>query len=194
VNNVLLIAQIAASFATAAALGVAVLQWRAAHAQMRTMQEQLEQARERAAQDRALQWAAMDDLRAGENARNAFELVAYLERPEHVQARRHMGSLAQKPLNEWADEELAAGELVSGLWEIAASLERLDRFPQGFLTDLYGDAISRHWRILEPLVVRIRERTGNPSQRQHFQAVAEALHRRARAPLAEDASPTTQLE
>lgn len=141
------------------------------------LRDQMKRADEAHAAQEASMRVQLDHADRSEKIRNTFELIKYLEEPQHLEARRTMGPLAKKEFADWTDEERNAGEMVSGMWEVGATIHSIEALPDSFLSSLYGGAIVRHWNLLRPLVMEIRARSGENDQRQKFEHLAVQLGR-----------------
>ncbi|OBK56178.1 hypothetical protein A5656_19915 [Mycobacterium gordonae] len=100
-----------------------------------------------------------------------YFVVEYLERPENL-ALRNTRELRVTPWPRWTAELKHQANLLSGMWEVVASLVDAGVVPKDFVKELYGGAICRHWRIVEHQVIEMRADQAEPKQRECFEKLA----------------------
>jgi hypothetical protein len=128
--------------------------------ELRTVRGQLKLTQELAEEDRRLSSAQFDALESRTQGQNAFQVVLYLERPDHLQTRAHVDRLQRKDFRHWTVEDRRAADLDWRMWNIASVFEKLGVIPENFLERYYGGTIIRHWDILHPFIVELRQRVG----------------------------------
>lgn len=145
------------AFGQAGAAVIAILALIALLFQLRAMRQQLDEDR-KANRDSAERQAK-------------YFVVEYLERPENL-ALRNTGELKNTPRSRWTPELKTQANLLSGMWEVVASLVEAGVVPKDFVKELYGGAIRRHWGIVEAQVFEMRADQGEPKQRECFEKLA----------------------
>jgi hypothetical protein len=156
-------------------LAILGLQTRAAFKQVALIRQQIDAA----SNDASTRIAAE---RESEQVRNAFELVRYLGAADYRTARRRINDLYGTRPGSWSTEDRDFGFMVSSMWNTVGALERLCRFPPGFVAELYGEAITRNWSTVKPLIYELRDQRGTePPARHHFEELALQIERHRRA-------------
>ena len=89
---------------------------------------------------------------------NLLEVIKYLEEPRHLDARRTVDSIGNKPFHRWNRNERRAADTVWRLWTIAPILQRMGLLPPNYLHYYYGHTIIRHWNLLKPMILERRKR------------------------------------
>jgi hypothetical protein len=109
-------------------------------------------------------------------AQNIFEVNKYLEKPEHLRARKRITLLAQsrKPYLAWSDDDREAADDVARVWTVIANWQRMGVLPEQYIQIAHGNTILRHWRAVEPYVDQLRKDTGLASRRT-FEEMAEEI-------------------
>lgn len=159
------IGQVAAALIAVGALIAALVQ-------LSRMREQLRQdaAHNRTAHQDTQQ--QLKDSREFAEAQAKLFVFEYLEGPENLRLRRAAGKLGRTPKERWDDDQVEQANLLSGMWEVVATLVKANVVPESFVKELYGGAICRHWDLLEDRVMSLRIETGQPEQRVTFEQLA----------------------
>lgn len=105
---------------------------------------------------------------------NIFALIDYLERPEHLSARRHVAGLKNKPFKRWSKRDIAAADTVARIYQVASSFQFSEIIPPKWLHIQYGGSMLRVWEILKPYIADLRART-EPTQRRDFERLCDEM-------------------
>ena len=79
----------------------------------------------------------------------------------------------RRDMTQWTSAEMEAVDVVSRVWQMAATFDEEGVLPKRFLETGYGGTIVRHWNVCAPYVRDLRVRTNSNSQRIGFERMAE---------------------
>jgi hypothetical protein len=84
----------------------------------------------------------------------AFKAVYEMLQTDDVRNARRivLGTLANKPVDLWADEEKRAAEKVCSSYDVVAIMVQSGMVPIDVVADSWRDSLRGTWRILSPLV------------------------------------------
>lgn len=98
-------------------------------------------------------------LREMREATNAQTYIAASERLqiESVRSdRQRLFRLAEKPLDEWSEEDIAAAGRVCHSYDSVGQMVRARMLPKDLIIDSWGHSVSTLWGIAAPLVKQYR--------------------------------------
>ncbi len=100
-------------------------------------------------------------------------LVDRLQDEELRKDRGIVFEAAEKQVDEWTDEEVAAAERVCYNYDLVGIMVRHKLLPTETIVDSWEDSLRRLWPICEPLVYKYRIIRGAPEFWDDFQWLAE---------------------
>jgi hypothetical protein len=112
---------------------------------------------------------------AQSQGQNVFALIEYLEKPEHIKARRRVyASLKGKPFERWSKEDVTAADTAARIYQVAASFQYAGVLPPRWLHIQYGGSMCRTWDIIKPYIDDLRART-DPAQRRDYERLYDEM-------------------
>ena len=127
-------------------------------AQLRTMQKQLEVAKQSTL------------------AQNTLAVAQFLSQPEIRASRRHMfRNLAGKKLSDWSDEDRIEAERVCSSYDVTGLLVRAGIADRDIIIENWGASLRRLYLVALPLIGEMRKLSGDLNYWDDFEWLAKQV-------------------